>query len=219
MEPLRSLSRCGRGCRSPGDDPEDELADSMAASARSVSLRPEHVRELRGLIEETGTELERVLAYYRISALSEMTEARTAARSTCSTANWPNRARRTAAVSKIERLHQNTAEWHRWQQQGFGASDAPVIMSEAVFKTPRMLWSIKTGRMQEEAAEPAARRGRELEQRASRPRAGSWQTRWRRCAWCATNEKDACIVRRPELRRFNRTGDQMPHECARPDRR
>jgi hypothetical protein len=32
------------------------------------------VRELQGLIEETGTELERVLAYYRVSALGEMTE-------------------------------------------------------------------------------------------------------------------------------------------------
>ena len=30
---------------------------------------------------------------------------------------------------------------------------------------------------------------------------------------------DACIARRPELRRFNRTRDQVPHECARPDRR
>ena len=30
--------------------------------------------ELRGLIEETGTELERVLTYYRVSALGEMTE-------------------------------------------------------------------------------------------------------------------------------------------------
>jgi putative phage-type endonuclease len=41
-------------------------------------------------------------------------------------------------------------------------------MGEAAFKTPRMLWSIKTGRMHEDAAGPAARRGRELEQRARR---------------------------------------------------
>ena len=32
------------------------------------------MRELQGLIDETGTELERVLAYYRVAALSEMTE-------------------------------------------------------------------------------------------------------------------------------------------------
>ena len=43
-------------------------------SARSASITPEQVRELQGLIEETGTELERVLAYYRVSALGEMTE-------------------------------------------------------------------------------------------------------------------------------------------------
>ena len=63
----------------------------------------------------------------------------------------------------IERLQQNTPEWHVWRQQGLGASDAPVIMGEAAFKTPRMLWSIKTGRVQEEAPGPAARRGRGLE--------------------------------------------------------
>ena len=71
-------------------------------------------------------------------------------------------------MPKIERLQQNTAEWHRWRQQGLGASDAPVIMGEAAFKTPRMLWSIKTGRMQEDAPGPAARRGRELERLARR---------------------------------------------------
>src|SRR5258708_33455547 len=71
-------------------------------------------------------------------------------------------------MPRIERLQQNTAEWHRWRQQGLGASDAPVIMGETAFKTPRMLWSIKTGRAQEDAAGPAARRGRELERRARR---------------------------------------------------
>jgi putative phage-type endonuclease len=71
-------------------------------------------------------------------------------------------------MPRIERLQQNTPDWHRWRQQGLGASDAPVIMGEAAFKTPRMLWSIKTGRMREEAPGPAARRGRELEQRARR---------------------------------------------------
>ena len=71
-------------------------------------------------------------------------------------------------MPRIERLHQNTPEWHRWRMQGIGASDAPVIMGETAFKTPRTLWSIKTGRMQEASAGPAARRGRELERFARR---------------------------------------------------
>ncbi len=71
-------------------------------------------------------------------------------------------------MPRIERLHQNTPEWHRWRMQGIGASDAPVIMGETPFKTPRTLWSIKTGRMQEDPAGPAARRGRELERFARR---------------------------------------------------
>ena len=57
-----------------GDDPEDERADSRAALGAERVITPEQVRELQGLIEETGTELERVLAYYRVAALSEMTE-------------------------------------------------------------------------------------------------------------------------------------------------
>ena len=69
-------------------------------------------------------------------------------------------------MPKIERLQQNTSEWHQWRRQGLGASDAPVIMGDAAFKTTRMLWSIKTGRMQEEAPGPAARRGHELERLA-----------------------------------------------------
>ena len=57
-----------------GDDPEDERANSRAALGSERVITPEQVRELQGLIEETGTELERVLAYYRVSALGEMTE-------------------------------------------------------------------------------------------------------------------------------------------------
>jgi hypothetical protein len=57
-----------------GDDPEDERANSRAALGSERVITPEQVRELQGLIEETGTELERVLAYYRIAVLGEMTE-------------------------------------------------------------------------------------------------------------------------------------------------
>ena len=39
-----------------------------------MSSRRNRCASCRELIEETGTELERVLAYYRVSALSEMTE-------------------------------------------------------------------------------------------------------------------------------------------------
>jgi putative phage-type endonuclease len=71
-------------------------------------------------------------------------------------------------MPRIERLHQNTPEWHHWRRQGIGASDAPVIMGETPYKTPKTLWSLKTGRIEEEPAGPAARRGRELERFARR---------------------------------------------------
>jgi hypothetical protein len=58
-----------------GDDPEDERADSRTAFGSERLISAEQARGLQGLIEETGTDLERVLAYYKVSALSEMTEA------------------------------------------------------------------------------------------------------------------------------------------------
>jgi hypothetical protein len=58
-----------------GDDPEDERADSRTTFGSEGLITAEQVRQLQELIEETGTDLERVLAYYKISALSEMTEA------------------------------------------------------------------------------------------------------------------------------------------------
>src|SRR5215470_5420102 len=71
-------------------------------------------------------------------------------------------------MPRIELLHQNTREWHGWRRGGIGASDAPVIMGETPFKTPRALWSIKTGRKQEAQAGTAAQRGRQLEAFARR---------------------------------------------------
>jgi putative phage-type endonuclease len=67
-------------------------------------------------------------------------------------------------MPRIERLQQNTPEWHRWRMQGIGASDAPVVMGDAPFRTRRFLWSVKTGLARESAVGPAARRGRALEQ-------------------------------------------------------
>src|SRR5258707_13490591 len=69
-------------------------------------------------------------------------------------------------MPRIERLEQNTPEWHRWRLEGIGASDAPVVMGEAPFRTRRFLWSVKTGLAKESAVGPAARRGRALEQTA-----------------------------------------------------
>ena len=194
-----------------GDDPEDERRDSRAALGSERVITPEQVRELQRLIEETETELERVLAYYRISALGEMTEGSYCRALRCSTANSPNRAaRRTEPMPKIERLQQNTADWHRWRQQGLGASDAPVIMGEAAFKTPRMLWSSRP------AACRKMRRGRRRGADASwsgargRPTSRKSGSRWSRCAWCTTNW-NGCVPRRwAQLRRLNRTEIKCP---------
>ena len=120
-------------------------------------------------------------------------------------------------MPRIERLQQNTAEWHRWRQQGLGASDAPVIMGEAAFKTPRMLWSIKTGRMQEEAPGPAARRGRELERLARR--IYEQEVGIQMEPLCLVHDQLEWMRASLDGLSFDGstgTRDQMPHKCARP---
>ncbi len=58
-----------------GDDPEDDRADAhYSAGNPERPINAEQVRELEKLIDDTGTELERVLAYYKVASLSEMTE-------------------------------------------------------------------------------------------------------------------------------------------------
>ena len=58
-----------------GDDPEDERADARFSTPSSDRLiNAEEVRELEKLIDDTGTDLERVLAYYKVASLGEMTE-------------------------------------------------------------------------------------------------------------------------------------------------
>jgi hypothetical protein len=63
-----------------GDDPEEERTNPANHSStihehRSEPLvTAEEMHELRQLVEDTGTELERVLAYYRLPSLEQMTE-------------------------------------------------------------------------------------------------------------------------------------------------
>ena len=58
-----------------GDDPEDERVDARFSTPSSERpITAEEVRELEKLIADTGTDLERVLAYYKVASLGEMTE-------------------------------------------------------------------------------------------------------------------------------------------------
>ena len=58
-----------------GDDPEDERADArLTAPASDRPISAGEVRELERLIGATGTDLERVLAYYKVASLGEMNE-------------------------------------------------------------------------------------------------------------------------------------------------
>jgi ERF superfamily len=58
-----------------GDDPEDDRSDTRFTAPNAERLiGGDQVRELQTLIDETGTDLERVLAYYKVASLEEMTE-------------------------------------------------------------------------------------------------------------------------------------------------
>jgi hypothetical protein len=58
-----------------GDDPEDERMDTrLTPPGSDRPVTPEEIHELERLINDTGTDLERVLAYYKVAALGEITE-------------------------------------------------------------------------------------------------------------------------------------------------
>jgi hypothetical protein len=57
-----------------GDDPEEERINHTASNSSERLITPEEVRQIRVLVDETETELERVLSYYKISSLEEMRE-------------------------------------------------------------------------------------------------------------------------------------------------
>jgi ERF superfamily len=61
-----------------GDDPEEErfipTNHSLPPTHSERTITADELRELRQLIDDTGTELERVLTYYKLASLDEMTE-------------------------------------------------------------------------------------------------------------------------------------------------
>ncbi|MGO9452436.1 MAG: ERF family protein [Candidatus Binataceae bacterium] len=57
-----------------GDDPEEERADGRSSANPERRISADEIAILKSLIDETGTELERVLAYYKVGSLEEMSE-------------------------------------------------------------------------------------------------------------------------------------------------
>jgi len=67
-------------------------------------------------------------------------------------------------MPRLEMLRQNSSDWSDWRRDGLGSSDAPVVMGESRWMTPRTLWEIKTRRSEEPGGNDLAmRRGRRLE--------------------------------------------------------
>jgi len=57
-----------------GDDPEDERINHASGNGSERLITAEEIRQLRLLVAETETELDRVLSYYKINSLEEMRE-------------------------------------------------------------------------------------------------------------------------------------------------
>ena len=57
-----------------GDDPEEERINHASGNGSERLITPEEARQLRLLVAETETELDRVLSYYKINSLEEMRE-------------------------------------------------------------------------------------------------------------------------------------------------
>jgi hypothetical protein len=57
-----------------GDDPEDERINHPSENGSERLITPEEAGQLRLLVEQTETELDRVLAYYKLNSVEEMRE-------------------------------------------------------------------------------------------------------------------------------------------------
>ena len=57
-----------------GDDPEEDRTNHTSGNGPERVITPEETRQLRLLVDETETELDRVLSYYKINSLEEMRE-------------------------------------------------------------------------------------------------------------------------------------------------
>ena len=57
-----------------GDDPEDERINHPSGNGSERLITPEEARHLLLLVEQTETELDRVLAYYKLNSVEEMRE-------------------------------------------------------------------------------------------------------------------------------------------------
>jgi len=83
-------------------------------------------------------------------------------------------------------LEQNTPEWHRWRQDGIGASDAPCLMGEDPWKSAAALRREKLHPRSGGAGNAAMRRGLALEPAA-------------RASYCASRNvsvQPACVQNR-----------------------
>jgi len=57
-----------------GDDPEEERISHTSGNGSERLITAEEARQLRLLVDETETELERVLSYYKVNSVEEMSE-------------------------------------------------------------------------------------------------------------------------------------------------
>ncbi|MGO9520100.1 MAG: ERF family protein [Candidatus Korobacteraceae bacterium] len=74
-----------------GDDPEDERINHSSGNGPERLITPEEARQVRVLVDQTETELDRVLSYYKIYSLRRCARAATGARSNCSIVNAPSK--------------------------------------------------------------------------------------------------------------------------------
>ena len=111
----------------------------------------------------------------------------------------------------IERLHQNTPEWHRWRMQGIGASDAPVIMGETAVQDPEnALVNKDRAYAGSSGGSGSATRSRTGAFRPSRIRATNRNPSRAAVPGPPGVRVDASVAGRAQLRRLHARGDQMP---------
>ena len=149
--------RTCRRARKPKPAPTAPKAPVTPISGPRIT--PAQLRYIERLIDETGSDLGKVLDYFGVNALGRAQQPRREPRHHLAGEEPEGR------MSTIMKLVQGSAEWHEHRRQYRNASETPAVLGVSPWMTPYQLWQIKLGLAEPEVT-PAMLHGTQLEPQA-----------------------------------------------------
>ena len=131
-----------------GDAPAEEVKPTPpkapVAQISGPGITPAQLRYVERLIDETGSDVGKVLDFFGVTALTELSS-HAASRAITSLEKHKG-----GSMSAIVKLVQGSAEWHEHRRNHRNASETPAVLGVSPWMTPYQLWQIKLGLVEPE---------------------------------------------------------------------